>query len=69
MWMRQNIEDGIAGFTMGYFTRGLGWSKEEVDVFVAQIRPQINSTRSHMYLPIGFFYGRKPDLSAMAMDI
>ncbi|OCK79330.1 S-adenosyl-L-methionine-dependent methyltransferase [Lepidopterella palustris CBS 459.81] len=60
MWVLQNVLEGLQGFSMGYYTRGLRWRAEEVDVFLASVRERMKDKRSHVYLPIGVFYARKP---------
>ena len=61
IWVLQNFLDGLQGFSMGYYTRGLQWSKDEVDVFVARVKTQLKDRKSHVYLPINSWYMRKPE--------
>lgn len=60
MWMQQNLEDGLQGLSMGFLTRGAGWTKPEVDVMVARLKTQLRDRKNHIYLPVGVAYGRKP---------
>lgn len=49
MWNQANMLDGLEGFTMGLFTRALGWRSEEVQAFLAGVRKDINNMRKHNY--------------------
>ncbi|KAF2095539.1 S-adenosyl-L-methionine-dependent methyltransferase [Rhizodiscina lignyota] len=60
LWMLQNMQEGLQGFSMGIFTKGLGWRAEEVEVFLAEVRRAFNNRKSHVYLPIWIVYARKP---------
>ena len=62
MWVTQNFLQGLQGFSMAYFARGLGWKPAEVEVMVSKVRTQSRDRRSHVYMPISFFWARKPEL-------
>lgn len=51
-WTLANIDFGLEGLLMGLLTRGLGWSKDEVLVFCAQVRPGLRDHRVHAYVPV-----------------
>ena len=59
-WNQQNILDGLEGFCLALLTRGLGWRKEEVDVFVAKVSRDFRDRRIHAYFPMPVVMGRKP---------
>lgn len=59
-WNQINILQGLEGFCLALLTRGLGWKKEEVDVFVAKVSNDFNNRRIHAYFPMPVTYGRKP---------
>lgn len=59
-WNEVNMLQGLAGFSMALMTRGLGWSKEEVDVFVAKVRNDMRDRGIHAYFRLPVVYGRKP---------
>ncbi|CAK4030673.1 related to methyltransferase [Lecanosticta acicola] len=59
-WNQVNIIEGLEGFCMALLTRGLGWSKEEVDVFVAKIAADLRNKKIHAYFPMPVTFGRKP---------
>lgn len=60
MWNLQNFLEGVQGFSMAIFTKGLGWAREEVEVYLAECRKEFADRRKHVYMPIGTFYARKP---------
>ena len=43
-----------------FFTRLLGWTNQEVEIFIAQCRTSIKDSNSHRYLPISVTYAQKP---------
>lgn len=51
-WAYTNIEFGMEGLFMALFTRGLGWTKEEVLIFCAQARAGLRDTSVHAYIPM-----------------
>lgn len=55
-----NILDGLEGFCLALLTRGLGWKKEEVDVFVAKVSNDLRDKKIHAYFPMPVTFGRKP---------
>ena len=61
MWNYMNILQGLQGFTMAPFTRGLGWSPAQVEVFLVDVRKDLKDRKIHAYWPIHFVYGRKPE--------
>lgn len=51
-WGYANMDVGIEALIMALLTRGMGWSREEVLVFCAQVRRDIRDSRIHSYLPM-----------------
>lgn len=51
-WTLLNIDTGVEGMTMALFTRGLGWSSEEVQVFLAGVRKDMRNKNMHTYWPM-----------------
>lgn len=49
MWTHQNIEPGLEGLSMAIFTRALGWSKQETEVFLVDVRKDLKDTKIHSY--------------------
>ena len=65
-WNQLNILEGLEGFCLALLTRGLGWTKEEVDVFVARVSRDLRDRKIHAYFPMPVAFGRKPYNSEMA---
>ncbi|KAF4339727.1 hypothetical protein FBEOM_6377 [Fusarium beomiforme] len=65
-WAQQNTLDALAALSLAVFTRaegqgGLGWSKEEVEVFLTDVRKDIKNVSIHSYWPIWSVYATKPE--------
>ena len=60
-WQLENNLQGLQGWSMAPLTRGLGWSSEDVEVFMIEVRNDLKNRKIHAYWPIHFIYGRKPD--------
>ena len=45
---------------MAPFTRGLGWSTEQVEVFLVEVRKSINNPKIHAYYSFHMVIGQKP---------
>lgn len=52
MWMHENFSTGLAGLSMAVFTRGLGWSQEELEVFLVEVRKSMKDPSVHGYYPM-----------------
>ena len=59
-WNQVNIMEGLEGFCLALYTRALGWSKPEVDVFVAKVTRDLANRHIHAYFPMPVTFGRKP---------
>ncbi|KAL9131007.1 MAG: hypothetical protein Q9217_000949 [Psora testacea] len=44
--------DGIQGLTMALWTRFLGWTEDEIEVFLAKIRAEWRDRKIHSYWPL-----------------
>lgn len=45
------------------FNAVLGWSKEDIEVYIAHLRSQLRDPQVHAYFRMRVVYGRKPDNS------
>ncbi|KAK1755439.1 S-adenosyl-L-methionine-dependent methyltransferase [Echria macrotheca] len=61
VWSYENIAGGLQGLSMALFTRGLGWSAEQLEVFLAGVRKDMKDTRIHAYYSIYIVYAQKPE--------
>ncbi|KAI3556244.1 hypothetical protein CABS02_03527 [Colletotrichum abscissum] len=59
IWNSENLRTGIEGFSMAALTRGHKWSRDQVDLFLVQVRRDIKDRMIHGYWPIYFITGRK----------
>ena len=61
VWCRENVLIGLEGFSLALFTRVLGWSTEEVQLFLVDVRRDMGNPNIHWYVPMYTVYGRKPE--------
>lgn len=60
-WSERNWLDGIAAFSYAPFgARGLGWTQEEIEVFLVDVRKSIQDRKVHAYQRFHVVTGRKP---------
>ncbi|KAH7169999.1 S-adenosyl-L-methionine-dependent methyltransferase [Dactylonectria macrodidyma] len=59
-WNLENITSGLEGLSAAVFTRVLGWTKEELDIFLVDVRKDLKNTAYHTYWPIITVYAQKP---------
>ncbi len=52
MWNLENFISGLSGISMRLFTYGLGWSAEEVEVFLVEVRKDMRDTKIHTWYPM-----------------
>jgi hypothetical protein len=51
-WNLLNVLDGIEAFTIALFTRMLGWSAENVQVLLADVRKDLRDPTIHAQLDL-----------------
>ncbi|KAF4997445.1 hypothetical protein FGRMN_3809 [Fusarium graminum] len=61
-WHNMNMDafKGLESLSIAVLTRVMGWSQEEVTVFLAKVRKEFNDKAIHAYWPIYSTHGRKP---------
>ncbi|EQB54760.1 hypothetical protein CGLO_05365 [Colletotrichum gloeosporioides Cg-14] len=59
-WNNENLNSGVEAWAMAPFTRIHGWTQEEVQVFLVDVRKDLGDRRIHAYWPIYSLWGRKP---------
>lgn len=52
VWCRNMLHQHLEGISMALMTRGLGWSAEEVRVFLVGVRKDISNVSIHGYWPL-----------------
>ncbi|WAO95543.1 Hypothetical protein NCS54_01317200 [Fusarium falciforme] len=60
LYNRSIIYDGLQAITMGPFTRGLGWTPEEVEVFLVKVRKDLMDSSVHSYVHFHSLCAQKP---------
>ncbi|KAK2735886.1 hypothetical protein FQN57_001092 [Myotisia sp. PD_48] len=61
LWSQRNWLDGLAGFSYVPFgLKGLGWTQEEIEVFLVDVRKSIQDRKVHVYQNFYVVTGRKP---------
>ncbi|KAF1988303.1 putative TAM domain methyltransferase [Aulographum hederae CBS 113979] len=55
-----NWLDGLQGFSLAPFHRGLGWTKAEIEVYLVNVRKAIQDRSVHGYQKVYVVWGRKP---------
>ncbi|CAH0045868.1 unnamed protein product [Clonostachys solani] len=59
-WAMENFTIGCESMSQALFTRALGWSIDELRVFMTQVRQDLKNRRIHAYWNFWVVYGRKP---------
>ncbi|KAK0609883.1 S-adenosyl-L-methionine-dependent methyltransferase [Bombardia bombarda] len=60
LWSEQNFTEGLYGLSVGLFTRALGWSAQELEVFLVDVRKDLKNKNIHGYWPIWVVSAQKP---------
>ncbi|QDS70612.1 hypothetical protein FKW77_000433 [Venturia effusa] len=62
LYWRATLLEGVEAIALGPMIRGLGWRKEEVEVFIAGVRKAYLETTKevHAWMPFYIVYGQKP---------
>ncbi|KAI1738248.1 S-adenosyl-L-methionine-dependent methyltransferase [Xylaria scruposa] len=55
------MEQDLDGYAMYLFTNALGWSEQQVTVFLARVRKEMRDLRIQPYFLVEAVYGRKPE--------
>ncbi|EGZ77852.1 S-adenosyl-L-methionine-dependent methyltransferase [Neurospora tetrasperma FGSC 2509] len=60
LYWRTILLDGIQAIALGPLTRGLRWSREQVEMFLIQVRRAYHDNSALLYMPLHIVYGQKP---------
>jgi hypothetical protein len=52
MWYHENVNRNLYGLSVAHFTRGLGWSLAELELFLVDIRKEMSDTKIHAWVPM-----------------
>ncbi|KAI1307517.1 S-adenosyl-L-methionine-dependent methyltransferase [Xylaria venustula] len=58
---RLAMEQDLDGYAMYLFTNALGWSEQQVTVYLARVRKEMRDMRIQPYFIIEVVYGKKPE--------
>ncbi|SPO07211.1 uncharacterized protein DNG_09905 [Cephalotrichum gorgonifer] len=68
-WTFENVGRNLYGLSVALFTRGLGWSMEEFEVFLVQVRKEMSDPKIHGYFPISTRFHQRWDLLDQMLTI
>lgn len=51
----------VESYTPRLFSTILGWTEEEIQVYIAKVRKDLKDPSIHLYLSIHFVWGKKPE--------
>ncbi|EKD21152.1 methyltransferase domain-containing protein [Drepanopeziza brunnea f. sp. 'multigermtubi' MB_m1] len=60
MWQTENFKTGGESLSLAMFTRILGWTKQELQIFMAQVKAEYRNPRIHSYFEYIAVVGQKP---------
>ncbi|RKF73576.1 Secondary metabolism regulator LAE1 [Golovinomyces cichoracearum] len=60
LYWRTILIDGLQPIALGPLTRGLKWTKEQVDVWLVDVRKAYMDSRVHSHMPLYLIWGQKP---------
>lgn len=61
LYWRTILLDGIQAIALGPLTRGLHWDREQVELFLMEVRRAYQDNSALMYMPLHIVYGQKPE--------
>ncbi|KKY19808.1 putative methyltransferase domain-containing protein [Diplodia seriata] len=59
-WTLENLGRGLQGISVALLTKVLGWSREEVDLFLIDVRQNMGDRKRHFYWQMTVHYAQKP---------
>jgi len=63
LYWRTILLDGIQAIALGPLTRGCGWSREEVELFLVKVRRAYNDNSCLAYMTLHVIFGQKPPIA------
>lgn len=61
LYWRTILLDGMQAIALGPMTRGCGWSREQVELFLVEVRRAYHDNSMLAYMPLHIVYGQKPE--------
>ncbi|KAI0108152.1 S-adenosyl-L-methionine-dependent methyltransferase [Daldinia grandis] len=63
LYAHATMEEGMEGFLLYLFTQGLGWTHEQVILYLSRVRKELRDRRKSPYSLVKVIYGRRPERS------
>lgn len=60
MWLQANLQELLPAWGLGPLSRAFGWSRERIEVAIANARADLSNRNIHAYAECYVAYGRKP---------
>ena len=60
LYWRTVLIDGLQPIAMGPLTRGLGWTRDQVEVWLVDVRKSYFDIHVHSHMPLYIICGQKP---------
>jgi hypothetical protein len=60
LYLRTVIFEGLQAISLAAFVKGLGWSQQEMEVLLVDVRKDLVDVTKHTYFPFHVIYGQKP---------
>jgi hypothetical protein len=60
-YWRTILMDGLQPIALGPLTRGLKWTKEDVEIWLLEVRKAYMDTEVHTHMPLYIICGQKPE--------
>lgn len=61
LWWKTILSDGLSPIALGPLTRGLGWSRAEVEVFLVSVRQCLKEGAGNTYMPLHIICAQRPE--------
>ena len=52
--------EALEAYSLAFFTRALGWTADEVGIFLTGVREELINRKIHLYAKHVYVYGQKP---------
>ena len=69
VYVCEDIVQGLQGFSVSFFTRGLGWTTDRIDQLGAETARAVTNPSHHIYVPISVCWARKPGGVSVSEEI
>ncbi|KAM5349833.1 hypothetical protein ACJ41O_006338 [Fusarium nematophilum] len=60
-WNKQFLLQALEGFSIRGLTEMLGWKYEDAQIYLSDMRKELNNPDLHSYLDVTIIYGQKPE--------